>query len=72
LTAVGRLANHSTVGESRGKRKHRHDGPDVDHGAISQEHTTVAIQFILGVAIVLTAALMLYAFLSAGVDAPLT
>ena len=60
------------MSESHPPRKHRHDGPDVVHAARSQERTTTAIQFILGVCLVLTAALMLYALLSAGVDAPLT
>lgn len=60
------------MSEEHKVRKHRHDGPDVAHGAHSQERTTVALQFILGLAIVITAALMLYALLSANVDAPIT
>ncbi len=53
-------------------RKHRHDGPDVAHGAHSQERTVIAIQFILGAAIILTVALVIYALLTANVDAPVT
>lgn len=52
-------------------RKHRHEGPDVAHAAHSQEKPTLVLQFILGAAIVLSAALVLYALLSSNVDAPI-
>lgn len=56
------------MSDEHGKRKHRHDGPDVDHGAHTTERTTVAIQFVMGLWLVLTAALILYTLLSARVD----
>ncbi len=60
------------MSEEREVRKHRHEGPDVAHGPHSQERSAVALQFILGAAIVLSVALLLYALLSANVDAPIT
>ena len=60
------------MSEEHKVRKHRHEGPDVAHGSHSQEKTMRAIQFILGCTIVLTAALLLYALLTANVDAPIT
>jgi len=60
------------VSEEQKVRKHRHEGPDVAHGAHSQEKTMRAIQLILAACIVLTAALLLYALLTANVDAPIT
>ncbi len=53
-------------------RKHRHEGPDVAHGAHSQEGPVVALQFILGATIVLSIALLIYALLSSNVERPIT
>ena len=41
-------------------RKHRHEGDDVDHGAHSTDGITKAIQFVLGAAVIGSAALVLY------------
>lgn len=42
-------------------KKHRHDIGAVDHGPVSTESTTRAIQALLGIWIVLSAALVVYA-----------
>lgn len=47
-------------------KKHRHDIGDPDHGPVTTEPTTHAIQGMLGVCIVLSAALAVYAFLHGG------
>jgi hypothetical protein len=45
-------------------KKHRHDVGAVDHGPISTERTTRSIQIVMGLSILLTAALLVYAMLA--------
>lgn len=47
-------------------KKHRHDIGDVDHGPATTEPTTRAIQGLLGIFIVASMALTIYAFAHAG------
>ncbi len=42
------------------KNKHRHDGGDVDHGAVSTEKVTNAIQVLLGATVLASLALTIY------------
>jgi hypothetical protein len=51
-------------GELDPKKKHRHDVGAVDHGPTSTERTTRAIQLVMGLAILLSAALLVYALLA--------
>ena len=47
-------------------KKHRHDIGDVDHGPATTEPTTRAFQGMLGIFIVSSVALTVYAFAHAG------
>lgn len=50
----------ATLGETPQKR-HRHDGGDVPHGTDAHEGITRAIQYLLGMWIVGSAAVVIYA-----------
>ena len=56
----------STDAGNEPRRKHRHDLGHEDHGPVVAEGTTRAIQFILGLWIVLTFALLLWALFVGG------
>ncbi len=43
------------------KNKHRHDGGDVDHGAIGTAKVTSAIQVLLGATVLASVGLTVYA-----------
>ena len=62
--AVGTLRIVSSHGKDSDK-KHRHDVGDVSHGAVTQERVTLAVQYTLGMCVIGTAILVVYA-LSAG------
>ncbi len=49
-------------------KKHRHDGPDVVHGTLTQEKTTGLLQTVLLLVILGTAGLILYTLLIANTD----
>lgn len=49
-------------------KKHRHDIGRPDHGAVAVEPVTRTIQVLLGLCIVASAALMVYALLHAGFE----
>ncbi len=52
-------------GEKDPDKKHRHDVGALDHGPVTTESVTKTIQVILGLSIVGTAALMVYALVGA-------
>jgi len=45
-------------------KKHRHDVGDVDHGPTATERTTKSLQVVMGVSILLSIALLIYAMLA--------
>jgi hypothetical protein len=69
LTRGDEIGHRSSSVSAEGKdpnKKHRHDVGAVDHGPVQMESTTRTIQVMLGAAIALSAALVVYAFLGAG------
>lgn len=51
--------SETEIGE-REVRKHRHDGPDVSHGPETTAAVTAAVQVVLGLCLVATAALIVF------------
>lgn len=62
----GKFPSVSTEVGYESRRKHRHDLGHEDHGPVVAAGTTKAIQFILGMWIVLTVALLMWALVAGG------